>query len=740
MKDVQKADQVTLRNLITWLQEGRFVVPDFQREFEWQPSDIRELVRSVFLDYYIGSLLLWRGNKNNFDALACEAIYGYEGSDRDRKHIVLDGQQRLTALYYAFVAPRIRAPRKKNRFLYFVRVDKFMDEMYDEAFYYDWTRRGTNLLEDRTTQFEQHEFPLSVIGDMWNLFPWVEDYCRHWEQKAASAEANEAADMQLARLHAKNARAFKKHIVDITQEYQITYVELDRDLEIDKICDIFTQTNSRGVRLDVFDLINALVRPKGIKLKSLWRKEAHRFSFLDDHRMNVYVLQIMSILMQNYCSPKYLYYLIPGQKKKVRRPDGCRHEVLVHSNSDFVALWHRAVDALERAVKLLRHSREYGATAAHFLPYISILPAFAALLATSDDLPQTSILDANNTIRQWYWASVFERRYSGSVLTTTARDFLDVKKWYTDDAAEPQTVSEFKNRFRELDLRQYSKPSTAVYKGILCLMILKGARDWSTGKAVDAAHCHVDHVIPQSWGAKNRCVKQVESILNRVPVTAQTSRGIIKNRLPNVYLPELFGVEDERSVRKILGTHFISPLAIDILLREPFGKDDFDEFLDERQRTYLEGVETLLLTRHAELPDRLMKPKARLENVEQLLRDLIRDALEDDPAKLPPDVGKKIRQRLSPALRRNPDLDRDQFRRLAGQMEYSSLGELHDVIRNKKLWHLFEKVFSSKDHLRMRFGQLLELRNALAHGRTVSEIVRIDGEAAILWFEKLLRE
>ena len=33
---------------------------------------------------------------------------------------------------------------------------------------------------------------------------------------------------------------------------------LDRDLEIDKVCDIFTQINSRGIRLDVFDLVNAL--------------------------------------------------------------------------------------------------------------------------------------------------------------------------------------------------------------------------------------------------------------------------------------------------------------------------------------------------------------------------------------------------------------------------------------------------------------------------------------------------
>ena len=61
MKDAQKPDHVSLNTLVNYLRDGRFVIPDFQREFEWKPWDIRELMRSIFLDYYIGSLLLWKG-------------------------------------------------------------------------------------------------------------------------------------------------------------------------------------------------------------------------------------------------------------------------------------------------------------------------------------------------------------------------------------------------------------------------------------------------------------------------------------------------------------------------------------------------------------------------------------------------------------------------------------------------------------------------------------------------------
>ena len=131
MKDAQKPDHVSLNTLIGRLREGRFVIPDFQREFEWKPWDISELMRSIFLDYYIGSLLLWRGKGESFDRLACEPLYGFDGK-ADPTHIVLDGQQRLTAMHYAFMAPDIPAPARHNRFLYFIRVDRFMEEVYDQ--------------------------------------------------------------------------------------------------------------------------------------------------------------------------------------------------------------------------------------------------------------------------------------------------------------------------------------------------------------------------------------------------------------------------------------------------------------------------------------------------------------------------------------------------------------------------------------------------------------------------------
>ena len=86
----------------------------------------------------------------------------------------------------------------------------------------------------------------------------------------------------------------------------------------------FTQINSKGVQLDVFDLLNALMKPNDIQLKHMYREARDRLSFIDTPKMNVYILQVISILRQSYCSPKYLYFLQPGVEKPVRLPDGTR--------------------------------------------------------------------------------------------------------------------------------------------------------------------------------------------------------------------------------------------------------------------------------------------------------------------------------------------------------------------------------------------------------------------------------
>ena len=737
MKNAQKPDHVSLTNIITRLREGRYVIPDFQRDFEWQPWDISALMRSIFRDYYIGSLLLWKGKQANFEALACEPVYGFAGNG-ERTHIVLDGQQRLTAMYYAFIAPDEPAPRRRNRYLYFIRVDRFMEEAYDDAFEYDWTRRGLNVLQDEAQQFENHLFPLAVVGQSgWALANWVQGYEKHWRDVASKKNG---AEGQTAERHAENAKEFGIHLKDITEEFQISFIEMDQDIEIDKVCDIFTQINSRGIRLDVFDLMNALLRPKGLQLRrQLWRSAAARLEFVDSRRMNVYVLQVMSILRQGYCSPRYLYYLLPGNPRQIRGQDGIvRPEVLVSDKAEFENRWFDAVDALERAITLLRHPQEFGAVHSHYLPYVSILPVFASLQAEANRLAPDQRLSAQRKIRFWYWASVFTNRYSGSVESTSARDYFDVTAWFAEDDAEPGLIADFRSNFKGLELTRETRRGTSVYNGIFNLLVLRGARDWVTGNVPQHGELDDHHIVPKSWSRNHSLRTPIDTILNRAPLTAETNREIIGDRLPNEYLPKLIEASGESEVLDILESHFISRKAFEILMKKPFTNDDFEDFCNERRRAFIEGIESLLVKERLDLSLPLRELDTRVEVVELGLRQLVIGGLRGNIDHLPSNIREAINQRIQTAANRNPGWDANHYQTLAGKLEFSDLRELQDIVTNKSLWPLFESAFGNKHILVNRFQQLIGLRNSIRHSRTVDEITSKEGEAAILWFEQIL--
>jgi len=741
MKDAQKPDHVSLTTLVGRIREGQYVIPDFQRDFEWQPWDISALMRSIFQDYYIGSLLLWKGKEENFKALGCEAVYAFEGDTNRPQYIVLDGQQRLTAMHYAFMAPNQPAPKRANRFLYFIKVDKFMEEAYDEAFTYDWTRSSERLLDNEEAQFRQHMFPLSVIGKTgWALPNWVQGYERYWQEQAQIAKEKEDSEAEQEALRlVEYAREFSDHLRGIMEQYQIAFIELDRDLALDKVCDIFTQINSRGIRLDVFDLINALLRPKGLQLRYMWREAEPRFNFVRTDRMNVYILQVMSVLRQAYCSPKYLYYLLPGQERQLRMKGGAlRKEVLVPDTADFERRWQESVEALERAITILQHPQEFGVISSQYLPYVSILPTFAALQTEIRRLPADRRLDAQRKFRQWYWASVFLNRYSGSVESTIARDYLDLKGWFDDDVAEPGLIAEFKGRFRNIDLRKENRRGSSVYNGIFNLLVIKGARDWITGNLPIHGDLDDHHIVPKSWGRDNRMGNIIDSILNRTPLTSETNREVIHDQLPNAYLPKLIADNGKETVQQMLESHFISPIALEILLRDPFTQEDFEAFINERQRTILEGIEDLLIKARLDLSPQLRELDARIEAIELKLRRLIAKRLGDEVTQLPSHIQQKIKGRILSASKKNPVLDMDDYQDLIKQLEYADLRELQDTIISKVHWNNFADCFGSKETLSTRFSQLAELRNSIRHSRSVTEVVRKDGEAAVLWFEGVL--
>lgn len=98
----------------------------------------------------------------------------------------------------------------------------------------------------------------------------------------------------------------------------------------------------------------------------------------------------------------------------------------------------------------------------------------------------------------------------------------------------------------------------------------------------------------------------------------------------------------------------------------------------------------------------------------------------------------KVDDRIARAVKKNAALDGDLLAEIANKLEYFDLRDLQEAIISKASWPRFEARFGNKEALVTKFDQLAELRNGIRHSRAVGEVVRKEGEAAILWFRQVL--
>lgn len=94
-----------VENLLMDVKSGRLGLPDLQRPFVWKDNKVRELLDSMMKGYPIGYIMLWESpeeytNKNH--------IGKNEKQFNQPKELVIDGQQRLTALLAAMYGIKIK--------------------------------------------------------------------------------------------------------------------------------------------------------------------------------------------------------------------------------------------------------------------------------------------------------------------------------------------------------------------------------------------------------------------------------------------------------------------------------------------------------------------------------------------------------------------------------------------------------------------------------------------------------
>ena len=90
-------NQHPIQTLLTWINSGEIAIPEIQRPFVWSAAKVRDLIDSLYSGYPIGYLIAWRN----------PSVKLKDGTSSDGKRILIDGQQRVTALMAALLNQRV---------------------------------------------------------------------------------------------------------------------------------------------------------------------------------------------------------------------------------------------------------------------------------------------------------------------------------------------------------------------------------------------------------------------------------------------------------------------------------------------------------------------------------------------------------------------------------------------------------------------------------------------------------
>lgn len=204
---------MAISSVLAAIRDGNIAIPEIQRPFVWDAVKVRDLMDSMYHGYPIGFIITWRNADTRLK----------DGSVSSGKSIIIDGQQRITALTAAMVGQEVLNKKflKKRIKISFNPIEERFEV---------WTPaldKSSKWIPDISV----------VFADTFNQWRFINDYVTKNENTDG-----DCVDKVLANLIGM-------------KNIQIGVIELSSELEIETVTEIFTRINSKGVSLSQSDFV-----------------------------------------------------------------------------------------------------------------------------------------------------------------------------------------------------------------------------------------------------------------------------------------------------------------------------------------------------------------------------------------------------------------------------------------------------------------------------------------------------
>lgn len=399
----------TLKKLIEDIQVGEIGLPDIQRPYVWSRSKVRDLFDSMYRGFPIGYLLFWENGYAD-----AHRVIGTDGKQKVPRLLIVDGQQRLTALYAVIKGIPV--------------IDKgFRPEQIRIAFHpLDEKFEVTNSAIEKNVEW------IADVSVLWgpetSTYTFMQEFLgRLKSRRALSKEEENKIPIAIERL------------VKL-QDYPITALEISYSVDEDQVAEIFVRINSKGTPLNQADFILTLMSvfwDEGRKqLEDFCRQAKTPPAGNKPSPYNCYLdpkpdqlLRVSVALGFRRARLEHVYSLLRGKDLQTKQFSDEQRErqfaILKESQAYTLDLqnWHDFLKVLKRA----------GYSSSQFISSeMAVLYAYALWLIGKRDF-RVDPYRLREIIARWFFMTALTGRYTGSPESRMEQDLALLRNAQTAD-------------------------------------------------------------------------------------------------------------------------------------------------------------------------------------------------------------------------------------------------------------------------------------------------------------------
>lgn len=229
----------TVDTLLASIKSGEIAIPEMQRPFVWDASQVRDLMDSLYKGFPVGYIIVWQNPKVKLK----------DGTTATGKKVLIDGQQRITALAAAIVGQEVLDNHYKWRRI--AIAFNPIDESFEVA--NSANQRSSKWISDIARVFEP----------AFDSFSFVMEYCQKNEIPSQMSQINNVIN---------KLRAMQNNSLGV--------ITLAEDLDIDSVTEIFIRINSKGVVLSQADFAMSKISSNEVYDGNITRKTIDYFCHL----------------------------------------------------------------------------------------------------------------------------------------------------------------------------------------------------------------------------------------------------------------------------------------------------------------------------------------------------------------------------------------------------------------------------------------------------------------------------